>query len=94
VVGGRETMSYWDIESPRFTLQQGPAWLTIDPVTGLLSGVPDGPGKVTVVVTATIDREVRTLDARALSWGHEKVLSQDTQRLGTATQKFTIEVAP
>jgi hypothetical protein len=94
VVGGRETMNYWDIEAPRFALQQGPAWLKIDEGTGLLSGIPDGPGKVPVVVTATIDREVRRLDSRSLSWGLEKIVSTGTQRVGVATQKFTIEVAP
>jgi hypothetical protein len=94
LVGGKETTSYWDVEVPRFALQTGPAWLKIDAASGLLSGVPDGPGKVEVVVTATIDREVRKLDARQLSWGVEKLLSTDTQRVGVATQKFTIAVAP
>jgi hypothetical protein len=94
VVGGKETMNYWDIEVPRFALQQGPAWLKIDAGTGLLWGIPDGPGKVPVVVTATIDREVRRLDERTLSWGLEKIVFTGTQRVGVATQKFTIEVAP
>lgn len=94
VIGGKETMNYWDIEAPRFALQQGPAWLKIDEGTGLLSGIPDGPGKVPVAVTATIDREARTLDPRALSWGLEKVVSTGTHRVGVAGQKFTIEVAP
>lgn len=94
VVGGRETMNYWDIETPRFALRQGPAWLKINEGTGLLSGIPDGPGKVPVVVTVTIDREIRRLDERALSWGLEKILSTGTQRVGIAIQKFTIEVAP
>jgi len=40
-----------------------------DAGTGLLAGIPDRPGKVAIVVTATIDREVRSLDARSLSWG-------------------------
>jgi putative Ig domain-containing protein len=92
VVDGRATMSYWDIEVPRFTLQQGPAWLKIDAGTGLLSGTPDSPGSVPVVVAVTIDRDVRTLDRQALSWGIEKVLSTGRQRVGVATQKFTIEV--
>jgi hypothetical protein len=92
VVGGRETMSYWDIEVLRFALQEGPAWLQIDAGTGLLSGIPDRPGKVAVVVTATIDREVRRLDAQALSWGLEKIVSTGTQRVGVATQRFTITV--
>ncbi len=60
----------------------------------MLSGIPDSPGKVAVAVTATIDREVRKLDERALSWGQEKMLSTSIQRVGTATQTFTLEVAP
>lgn len=93
VVGGKETMSYWDVESPRFALKEGPAWLTLDARTGLLRGVPERSGKFAVVVTATIDREVRSLDLRALSWGQEKILATSTQRVGVATQKFAIEVA-
>ena len=81
VVGGKETMNYWDREAPRFALQQGPTWLKIDANTGLLSGVPDRPGKVAIVVTATIDREVRNLDTRMLSWGLEKVVSTGTQKV-------------
>jgi hypothetical protein len=94
VVGGKETMSYWDIEHPRFALQKGPRWLKIDRRTGVLSGVPKRPGKFVVTVTATIDREVRKLDERALSWGLEKVLSTSRQRVGTAAQTFTLQVAP
>jgi hypothetical protein len=94
VVDGKETMGYWDVEAPRFALREGPPWLKVDGRTGLLSGTPDRPGKIAVVVTATIDREVRTLDARMLSWGVEKVLSAGTRRVGVATQKFTIDVAP
>jgi hypothetical protein len=94
VVGGKETMNYWDIEKPRFALQKGPRWLRIDERTGVLSGVPDSSGKVVITVTATIDREVRKLDERALSWGQEKTLATSTQRVGAATQTFTLEVAP
>lgn len=93
-VGQKETMNYWDLEAPRFALEQGPSWVKLDANTGLLSGVPDRPGKVTIVVTATIDREVRKLDVGVLSWGNEKVVSTGTQRIGGATQKFTIDVAP
>jgi hypothetical protein len=93
VVGGKETMNYWDIEEPRFALQQGPSWLKIDQRAGVLSGVPDRAGKVVIAVTTTIDREVRKLDERALSWGQEKTLSMSTQRVGTATQTFTLEIA-
>jgi hypothetical protein len=94
VVDGKETMNYWDQEAPRFALAKGPPWLRIDAGTGLLSGVPDRPGKIDIAVTAAIDREVRSLDAGMLSWGLEKIVSTGKQRVGTATQKFTIEVAP
>jgi hypothetical protein len=94
VGGGHETMSYWDIDSPRFALREGPGWLKIDARTGVLSGVPDRAGKVVITVTATTDREVRRLDERALSWGLEKALSTSTQRVGVAAQTFTLEVAP
>jgi hypothetical protein len=94
VVDGKETMNYWDIENPRFAVQKGPTWLKIDEHTGVVSGVPDRPGKVVIAVTATIDREVRKLDERALSWGQEKILSTSTQRVGKATQTFTLEIAP
>ena len=93
MTGGKETMNYWDLETPRFAIQEGPAWLKIDAGTGLLSGVPDRPGKFAIVVTATIDREVRKLDVRSLNWGVEKVVSTDKQKVGMATQKFAIEVA-
>jgi hypothetical protein len=92
VIDGKETMNYWDIENPRFTLKQGPAWLKIDERTGVLSGVPNSDGKVVISVTATIDREVRKLDERALSWGQEKTLATSTLRVGVATQTFTIEI--
>jgi hypothetical protein len=94
VVNGKEMMNYWDMEAPRFALEKAPPWLKIDAGTGLLSGVPDRPDKFAVVVTATIDREVRNVDARMLSWGVEKVLSTRAENAGVATQKFTIDVAP
>jgi hypothetical protein len=94
VVNGKETMNYWDIEEPRFAVKQGPSWLKIDERTGVLSGVPDKSGKVDIIVTATIDREVRNRDERALSWGQEKTLSTSTERVGTATQTLALEVAP
>jgi hypothetical protein len=59
-----------------------------------LSGVPGRPRKVDIVVTATIDRDVRNLDPRQLSWELEKVVATATQRVGVAEQTFTIDVAP
>ena len=92
IVKGKETANFWDIEKPRFAIEQGPAWLKIDPATGLLFGTPTAAGKVDVTVTVTIDQEVRKLDDAALGWGNEKVLSTSTERVGSATRRFSIEV--
>jgi hypothetical protein len=94
VVRGNETMGYWDVETPRFALAEGPSWLKIDETTGVLSGVPERPGKVVVAVTATMDRELRKLDEPALRWGQEKIVSTSRQRVGVAKQTFTLEIAP
>ncbi|HXX94114.1 MAG TPA: hypothetical protein VEN81_10795 [Planctomycetota bacterium] len=94
VVDGREVMNFWDVEKPRYAIVKGPAWLKIDADSGVLSGTPDQPGKAPVAVSASIDREARTLDERALSWGVEKVVSTAPQKVGAATQEFTIEVLP
>ncbi len=90
--GDRQVSGYFDIEKPRFTLAQGPAWLKIDEVTGVLLGTPDVLGRADVIVTVAIDRQVRRLDEAVLRWGNEKVLSVDTERVGVATQKFVIDV--
>jgi hypothetical protein len=94
MVDGRQVSGYFDIEKPRFTLNRGPAWLRIDETTGVLTGTPDAPGRMEVTVTATIDRQVRKLDEAVLRWGNEKVLSVDTERVGTATQEFVIDAEP
>ena len=90
--GGNQISGYFDIEKPRFTLARGPAWLKIDEATGTLSGTPPAAGEVAVTVTATIDRQVRELDQKALVWGREDVTSESTERVGTATQEFVIDV--
>jgi hypothetical protein len=90
--GGDQVSGYFDIEAPKFALAQGPSWLKMDEATGVLSGTPDAAGRVEVAVTASIDRQVRTLDEKALVWGRESVLSTATERVGTAAQKFVIDV--
>jgi hypothetical protein len=90
VRGGNK--GYWDVETPRFALVKGPAWLKMDDA-GLLSGTPDAPGAFEVEVTATIDREARKYDLNALQWGTDKA-EVTTQRLGPAFRRFTIEVRP
>ena len=92
MAGDQQTSGYFDIEKPRFTLTQGPAWLQIDEGTGVLSGTPDVSGRTDVAIAVTIDRQVRKLDEPVLRWGNEKVLSVDTERVGAGTQKFIIDV--
>ncbi len=83
IVNGKEAANFWDIEKPMFAIAQGPAWLKIDPATGLLSGTPVAAGKIDVAVTVTIDQEVRKLDDNTLGWGVEKVVSTSTERVGS-----------
>ena len=92
--GDEQVSGYFDIEKPRFTLDLGPAWLKIDEPTGLLSGTPHAAGRFEVAITATIDREVRNLNEAALKWGREEVVSVTSQRVGSASQKFVVEVQP
>ncbi len=89
---GQQVSGYFDIEKPKFAIDLGPAWLRIDENTGLLSGAPDIAGRTEVVVTAQIERDVRNLDEPTLKWGNEKLLSVVKERVGTATQKFIIDV--
>jgi len=87
-----QTPNFWDVEKPRYTLEKGPNWLKLDVATGTLSGIPDAPGKYEVALSASIDRKVRKLDDNILGWGKEKVGSTLTERVGSATQRFVIEV--
>jgi hypothetical protein len=88
----RKTANFWDIEKPKFALEAGPAWLKIDPSTGVLSGTPEAAGKVDVAVTTTIDQAGRKLDDGRLGWGVEQVLSTSTERVGSATRRYSIEI--
>jgi hypothetical protein len=88
-----EVPNFWDIEHPKYALK-GPTWLNLNSDTGALSGTPDAAGKFVVEVTVTIDRQVRKLDEGVLGWGNEKVLSTSTERVGSASQRFVIEVSP
>jgi Putative Ig domain len=81
------------VEHPAYALEGGPAWLKVDPATGLLSGTPDAAGRSEVVVSVTTDREVRKLDPGSAGWGVEKVVSTSAERVGADTQRFTIEVS-
>jgi hypothetical protein len=92
-INGKEVASFYDIEKPRFSIRRGPAWLTINPETGELSGTPDAAGKADIAIVAVIDQENRKLDDATLKWGNEKVVSHAVERVGEATQTFVIDVS-
>jgi hypothetical protein len=83
-------MNYWDVEQLRFRIEQGPAWLTIDEATGVLSGKPIRAGRDEVVISATLEHEHRPLDPAQLQWGIEKVSGSRVRSVGTAKQRFVI----
>jgi hypothetical protein len=94
VVNGKETMSFWDIERPKFTLLSGPAWLKIDERSGRISGTPNAVGTVEFEVQITLEREDRKLDEALLKWGQEKVLASNTDKVGSVKERIKIEVVP
>jgi hypothetical protein len=94
IMEGKEVAGFWDVERPRFVLEQGPTWLRIDESTGVLRGVPDAAGTADVVVKVTLERSVRQLDEGRLSWGQELVKDVVTEKVGSATQRFRIVVGP
>src|SRR5262249_45436396 len=94
VVNGKETMSFWDLERPRFRIEKGPKWLSVDERTGRLKGTPDRLGNPEVVVNVTLEREDRRLDEASLKWGIEKVVSSSIVPAGQASQRFVVTVGP
>jgi hypothetical protein len=53
--GNSYNANYWDQEQPRWELEGGPAWLSLDGDEPALAGVPDHAGTYDVVLRATID---------------------------------------
>jgi hypothetical protein len=94
LIDGKETVHFWDVEQPRFGLQQGPAWLGLDESSGRLSGVPNRAGEYHVTVAVTLVRECRALDPSQLQWGIEKTLDTGVETVGTSRHTFVISVAP
>jgi hypothetical protein len=92
MVDGQETTNFWDIERPRYRLERGPSWLTIDEATGQMRGMPDTAGKAEVIVDVTLERELRRLDGEALKWGVEKVAEAGVETVGSARQRLVLEV--
>jgi hypothetical protein len=93
VIDGKETMSFWDIERPSFLIRRGPAWLSIDRTSGVLSGLPANAGKAEVEIELTLESDRRSLDEDALKWGIEKVVASGTATVGTARLSFAIDVS-
>jgi hypothetical protein len=94
VVGGKETMGFWNIERPRFRIERAPEWLSIDRDSGLLAGTPDRAGTAEVVVAVTLETDQERLDEAALKWGIAKVVSSGLTTVGEAIQRFEIAVDP
>ena len=94
IIQGGEKKSFWDIDQTAFAMQHGPEWLKIDPKTGVLSGTPKAAGHADVLVTASLSCEKRVISERDLIWGTDKLISSSIEPVGTATQKFTIDVQP
>ena len=92
VIDGKEVASFWDIEKPRYSLIEGPSWLSIDADTGLLRGVPTTAGTADITIKVTLERTVRRLDPARLSWGQELVKETVIEKVGSTTQKFKVEV--
>jgi hypothetical protein len=90
--------SFWDIEKPRFALEQAPSWLRIDERSGVLRGVPDAAGTVEVAVKVSLERSVRRLQDSGprpwnLGWGKEKTREIATEAAGERIYRFRITVA-
>lgn len=86
-----EVKKFYDIENPKFSLIKAPAWLSINPNTGLLSGTPPASkGSEDVIVSVVIEKEVPTLDIPLLGWGNYRSKSSETKIVGTEIQQFKI----
>jgi hypothetical protein len=97
-VDGEERASFWDIERPRFVLEEGPRWLRVDERTGELSGVPEVTGTFEVALGVTLERTVRRLEAGGpppwnLGLGKRKTEWVGPENAGTAIRRFRIRVS-
>jgi hypothetical protein len=55
VEGSLYGAAFWDVEKPRFELVRGPAWLTVDRDTGVVSGMAPADFKSEVDVTLSAE---------------------------------------
>lgn len=95
-IDGREVPGFWDVETPRYRLDEAPAWLWIDETTGELRGVPDVAGTFDAAVTVVLTRTRRLYDVMPrpwnLGWGKEKFLGVAEEDAGRETLRFRITV--
>jgi hypothetical protein len=45
-----------------------------------------------VELLVTLEQDIRKLDEASLKWGQEKVTSTGTRKVGSLTERFSIEV--
>ena len=85
---------FWKIEPLQFSLTQKPAWMSINPDTGLITGTSDGTGGP-VTVSVALMREHRLVhDENAIVWGNEYEKSKTYETVGPVTQQFVLNGAP
>jgi hypothetical protein len=94
VVDRKQVTGFWDIEEPRFVLEEAPDWLTVDESTGVLSGTPDAVGQVKAIVAVTLERDVPQLNPDRLLWGQHEETGVVRKTLGPGRMEFTIDVRP
>lgn len=83
---------FWKLEPLKFALTQKPAWMTINPDTGLVTGTSDGTGGP-VTVSVTLIREHRVVhDKDNITWGNEHEQSRTYEDIGPAIQQFVVNV--
>lgn len=81
---------FWKIEPLEFSLTQKPAWMSIDPSAGLITGTSDGTGG-TVVVSVTLRKEHRLVhDKDNIVWGNEYEQSRTFETVGPVIQRFVV----
>jgi hypothetical protein len=84
---------FWKVEPLQFALTQAPAWMSINPDTGLITGSSDGTGGP-VTVSVTLTKEHRLVhDANAIVWGNEYEQSKTYETVGPVTQQFVVNGA-
>ena len=94
-IDGKLTANFYDIEKPKFAIEQGPKWLKVDPATGRAFGHArcGRQGRSRGYAPPSTAKFANTTPGRS-RWGSEKITEVATENLGTATQPFVIEVSP